>query len=134
MGRIVGCLIDTGSQKSYIFENAAKGLSPNVNKLVDIDCDLYTYTGQEQETKSFKEMSTGIHLEDRFIFVPLLVDTTLDIKFEIPDVNAVVSKLQQHNIRLLNEEFYEDINHKTLQVDMLLAIDILQSISLVPWN
>lgn len=79
-------------------------------------------------------MPTGIDLTNHFIFAPLLVDTTLEMKFEVIGMNAVIAKFKQQNISLLNEKFYEDINHETIKVDMLLGIDILQSISSVSWD
>lgn len=130
--RKVRCLVDTGSQRSYISETAAKDLCPDVNKLFSLHCDIGTYIGAE--TKSFKQMATGIKLEDRFTFVPLLVDKTLDINFYVPGMNAVICKFKENNIKLLDEHFYEAKNHETIQVDMLLGIDILQSMSSVSWQ
>ena len=129
MIRKVRCLIDTGSQRSYISEAAAQDLCPDVNKLFSLDCDVCTYIGEE--TKVFKQMDTGIKLQDRFAFVPLLVDKTSDIKFYVPGMNAVISNFKQNNMRLLDEHFYEPINHEHIQVDMLLGIDILQNMTSV---
>lgn len=43
-------------------------------------------------------------------------------------MNAVIKKIKQ-NKKLLDEQFYEAENHETIQVDMLLGRDILQSMS-----
>ena len=40
-----------------------------------------------QDTRSFKQMSTGIRINNRLIFIPLLVDGTLNITFEVPWMN-----------------------------------------------
>lgn len=83
LGRIIRYLIDTVSQRSHISENAAKNLCPDENKLFDIHCEVYTYIGQE--AKGFKQMPSGIQLEDRFIFVPLLANITLgkNLKYQV---------------------------------------------------
>ena len=72
-------LIDTGSQRSYISEEAAKDLCQDVSGLYALECEVCTYIGQE--TKSFKQMSTGIRINNKLVFIPLLVDSTLNIAF-----------------------------------------------------
>ena len=125
--RRVRCLIDSGSQRSYISESAAKDLCQDVNDLYELEQNIHAYIGEEN--KSFKQMSTGIKLEDRLVFVPLLVDKTFDVKFEVPGMNAVISKFKKYNIKLLDEQFYEAGNHETIVVDVLLGIDTLSCFS-----
>ena len=132
MMRQVRCLVDTGSQRSYISESVAQDLCPNVSELFSLECDVSTYIGEE--TKVFKQMSTGIKLHDRIAFVPLLVDKTLDIKFYVPGMNAVINKFKLNNMKLLDDYFYEPVNHEHIQVDMLLGIDVLQNMTSVSWQ
>ena len=94
--RKVRCLIDTGSQRSYISEKAAKDLCQDVSGLYVLECDVCTYIGQD--TRSFKQMSTGIRINNRLIFIPLLVDSTLNITFEVPRMNEIINKFRQNNI------------------------------------
>ena len=47
MMRQVRCLVDTGSQRSYISESAAQDLCPNVSELFSLECDVSTYIGEE---------------------------------------------------------------------------------------
>ena len=130
--RKVKCLIDTGSQRSYILEIAARDLCQDVNKLYALDCEIKTYLGQE--TKGFKQMSTGIKLGNRLVFVPLLVDNTLDITFEVPGIKAVISNFVDNNIKLMDEAFYKPTNHETISVDMLLGIDVLHHMPSLSWD
>ena len=58
-------------------------------------------------------MSTGVRLENRLVFVPLLVDKSLDVKFEVPGMNEVLSNFKRNNINLLDET-YESKNHETI--------------------
>ncbi|XP_050687354.1 uncharacterized protein LOC126980939 [Eriocheir sinensis] len=110
-GRKVRCLIDTGSQRSYISETAAKDLCQDVSGLHALECEVGTYLGQE--TREFKQMSTGIKLEKRLVFVPLLVDRTLNITFEVPGMNEVINIFKNKNIGLLDETFYLSPQTKT---------------------
>ena len=130
--RKVRCLIDTGSQRSYISETVAKDLCQDINKLYALDCEICTYIGQE--TKEFKQMSTGIKIGNRLVFVPLLVDDTLDITFEVPGMNAVLSNFKDNNIKLMDETFYKHSNHEQISVDMLLGIDVLHHMPSFSWN
>ena len=66
--------------------------------LYALECDVCTYIGQD--TESFKQMSTGIRINNRFIFILLLVDSTLNITFEVPGMNEIINKFRQNNIAL----------------------------------
>ena len=123
--RKVRCMIDCGSQRSYISEAAARDLCEDVNKLFELQCEVSTYIGQG--TKEFKQMSTGIEINNMYIFVPLLVDRTLNIQFEVPGLNQTVTKLKRSGFALLDETFCDDKNHDELQVDVLLGVDVVQN-------
>ena len=122
--RKVRCMIDSGSQRSYISQLAAKDLCQNVDELYELQCEVCTYIGQE--TKGFKQMSSGIMINKQLIFVPLLVDKTLNISFEVPGLSLVVDKFKKQNIGLLDQAFCENRNHDKLEIDMLLGIDAVQ--------
>ena len=97
-----------------------------------LECDVCTYIGQDK--RSFKQMSTGISIYNRLIFIPLLVDSTLNVTFEVPGMNEIINKFRQNNIVLLDETFDEDKDHEIVAVDMLIGIDIMQYMSSVTWN
>ena len=97
-----------------------------------LECDVCTYIGQE--TKGFKQMSTGVRINNRLVFIPLLVDSTLNITLEFPGMNEIINKFKQNNIELLDEAFNEDRDHETVAVDMLMGIDIMQFMSSVSWK
>ena len=130
--REIICLIDTGSQRSYTSEKAAKDLCQDVSGLYALECDVCTCIGQD--TRSFKQMSTGIRINNRLIFIPLLVDSTLNITFEVPGMNEIINKFRQNNIALLDETFNEDKDHEIVAVDMLIGTDIMLYMSSVTWN
>ena len=122
--RKVRCMIDSGSQRSYISEHSAKDLCCNINDMFNMECEVGTYIGQD--IVPFKQMSTGIYVNGMFVHVPLLIDAKLDIGFEVPGLNLVINKLKRHNIKFLDHSFYSDANHDFLQVDMLLGVDVIQ--------
>ena len=124
MRRKVRCLIDTGSQRSYLSEHAAKDLCHDVDELYALEMDVSTYIGEG--TRQFKQMSTGVRINGQLNFVPLLIDRTLDIEYEAPGLTHVVNKFKRNNIQLLDEAFISNANHDTVKVDMLMGIDIIQ--------
>ncbi|XP_068228118.1 uncharacterized protein [Palaemon carinicauda] len=121
--RKVRCLFDTGSQRSYISESAAKDLCQDVEALYALECDISTYIGRE--TKGFKQMSTGININNNLLFIPLLVDKSLNINFEVPGMNQIINKFKENNIALLDETFCDYRNHERMKVDILMGIDII---------
>ena len=65
--RKVRCLIDSGSQRSYLSESCAKHLRHDTDRLHRLDCDVSTYLGQD--TKEFKQLpSQHIHMGPRWDF------------------------------------------------------------------
>ena len=94
-----------------------------MNRLHALDCDIRTYIGHE--SKGFKQMSTGIILGNRIVFVPLLVNGTFDIVFEVTGMNEVISKFKQNNISLLDETFSDSNNHEIIAIHMLLGMDAI---------
>ena len=79
-------------------------------------------------------MSNGIRINNELIFIPLLVDNTLNITFKVPGKNEIINKFRQNNIELLDETFNEDRDHETVAMDMLIGIDIMQFMFSVTWN
>ena len=130
--RRVRCLVDTGSQRSYISKLAAEDLCSSYDNLAGLEQEVHTYIGEE--TKSFKQMSTGVRIGNRLIFVPLLVDETLDISFEMHGMSQVVRNLRRNKILLADNTFYEHGDLEKIKVDMLLGIDILQHFTVTNSN
>ena len=69
--------MDCGSQRSCITKKVSKDLCPSCNDLYELQHDIHTYI--REETKTFKQMSTGVRIGKSLVFVPLLVDSTMDI-------------------------------------------------------
>ena len=88
--RKIRCLIDCGSQRSFISKEAAQDLCPNYDELYSFE-QVHTSIGKQ--SKMLKQMSTGIRLKDRLVFVPLLVDENMNINYKIPGMNTVINKL-----------------------------------------
>ena len=77
----------------------------------------------------FKQMSTGIKLKDRLVFVPLLVDENMNINDKIPGMNTVINKLKSQNVSLVDSSFYLNKDHENIELNMLVGIDIIQYFS-----
>ena len=127
--RKVRCLVDCGSQRSYITKEVSKDLCYSYDELYELEQDVCTYIGQE--TKNFKQMSTGIRVNDRLVFVPLLVDDKMKISYDVPGMNIIVNKLKSQNVKLADESYYQDNNnHESIEIEMLVGMDIIQYFSL----
>lgn len=79
-------------------------------------------------------MSKGIKQDKRLVFVPLLVDRTLNKTVQVSRMNGVISNFKLNSSGLLNETFYEKRNHETITVNMPLGINISQYMSSVTWE
>ena len=105
--RKVRGLVDCGSQGSYIVKHVSKDLCQEYESLYELEHDVHTYiTYIGQETKHFKQMSTGIKVGNRLVIVPLLVDDEMNI-YEVPGMNQIIDKLKSENKILADETFYE---------------------------
>lgn len=120
--RQVRCLIDCGSQRSFITKEAALALSPNYNELFSSEHEIHSYLGRQ--VKKFKQMSTGVKLKNRMFFVPLLVDESMNINYTMHGMKDVINKLKLQGVNLLDESFYLNKEHDTIEIDMLMGIDI----------
>ena len=125
--RKIRCLIDCGSQRSFISKEAAQDLCPNYNELYSFEQEVHIYIGKQ--SRMFKQMSTGIKLKDRLVFVPLLVDENMNINYKIPGKNTVINKLKSQNVNLVDSSFYLNNDHENIELDMLVSIDIIQYFS-----
>ena len=127
MRRVRG-LVDCGSQRSYLMKNASLALCSNYDQLYNIEHDVGCYIGEE--TVKFKQMSTGLKIGSKMLFIPLLVDDQMSIKFEIPGMNAVIKNLKAANIKLADDYFYTNGDYEQFEIEMLIGIDIIQHFSL----
>ena len=125
--RKVRCLIDCDRQRSFISKEAAQDSCPNYDELYSFEQEVHTYIGKQ--SKMFKQMSTGINLKDRLVFVPLLVDENMNINYKIPGMNTVINKLKSQNVSLVDSSFYLNKDHENIESDMLVGINIIQYFS-----
>ena len=121
--------VDCGSQRSCITKKVSKYLCPSYNDLYELQHDIHTCIGEE--TNIFKQMSTGVRIGKSLVCVPLLVDSTMDITYEIHGMNYVMDKFTSNNIDLADEAFYNECwDHENIRIDMLMGIDMLQCVTL----
>lgn len=100
--RKVRCLISSGSQRSYLSESFAKLIRPDISNIYKLNCDVNTYMGQD--TKEFGQMSTGIKIGQKLVFVPLLIDRTFKLTYNVPGLSAVINRFKENNMVTENGE------------------------------
>ena len=122
--KTVRCLVDSGSQRSYICENIAKQLCANYNDLKDINFDIQTFIGIGQ--RNFKQITLGLKLENQnIITMPLLVDKDLKLKYEVNGLEYALDNLKKR-YNLADSSFYNGLNKSSFEIDALLGVDVLQ--------
>lgn len=51
-----------------------------------------------QDTKEFGQMSTGIKIGQKLVFVPLLIDRTFKLTYYVPGLSAVINRFKENNM------------------------------------
>ena len=129
----VRCLIDTGSQRSYISARAASKLCYDIDRFYELDYEIHTYIGNG--SKRLKQFLLGVKIEGTVINMPVLVDDSLKLQYEVPGMNEAVQNLK-YNFMLADESFYTERDHSLFDLDFLLGVDFFQfasNISVLPY-
>ena len=129
----VRCLIDTGSQRSYISARAASKLCHDMDRFYELDYEIHTYIGNG--SKRLKQFLLGVNIEGTVINMPVLVDDSLKLQYEVPGMNDAVQNLK-YNFMLADESFYTQRDHSLFDLDFLLGVDFFQfasNISVSPY-
>ena len=119
----VRCMIDAGSQASYISEDLAErlGFDPDSPKT---EYKVKTCIGAKE--KSYSSATCDV------IFTPtasvshsFLVDPEMNLEYKIPGVKALIDTVKVHGVRLA-DSFFNDITSDTIgDFDCLLGSDII---------
>ena len=125
--RFVRCLLDTGSMRSYIGPDVIADLCDDNARLSSVDYEIKTFIGSQR--KSFKQLSLGINIPDLYlIHMPMLVDDSLNLTFEVTEMNSVLKNILRHNYVLADTSYdlnFESNNDEII-LEALLGSDVLQ--------
>ena len=122
----VRCMIDWGSQRTYISGKAAKILEKDLGRLSHLQYNIQTSIGSSK--RDLQQFLLGFEIEGNIINMPVLVDKNLQLRYEIPGMNDAVKNLKG-KFKLADESYYSDRDHTKFDLDLLLGIDLWQFVT-----
>ena len=119
----VRCLVDTGSQRSYISASAAS----RINLPLDcFDTHVLVSTFVNSSLRKFSETCLSLDLRDGrgHLPLPVLVDEKFDLKFDIDSLPEAINNISS-KFRLADTAYTTD-RKSTVQLEGLIGSDIIQ--------
>ena len=114
----VRCMLDTGSQKSYL----AKSVINRLKVDAELNTNLTVNTFLDSGPRSFAETSVTVNLNGNRCLIPMLVSDSFDLKLKIDGLSqchANISKAYKLQDRIRSDE---------VVMEGLLGVDVLQYI------
>ena len=122
---VLRCLLDTGSQRSYISSSAARDLHIT---LPECNTRLTVNTFVNTSVRNFLELGIIDIWENAGIFhLPVLIDDNFHLEFEVAGLSDAIGNISaRHN--LADDEFH-CMTDDRVKLDMLIGIDSIQFFS-----
>ena len=119
----VRCLIDDGSQRSYLSEEVANMLGCGDDNWSQLHYDVNTFLGSSK--KAFKECIMDVEIPGfKSLPLPILVDTEFAVQFQVSDLEVALENIKSEGHKLIDPCLAEQGN--TIKVQGLLGVDIIQ--------
>ena len=116
------CLIDTGSQRSYLSHQVIEKLNINLTDYSSVNYDVSTFLGAKK--KELKQMMLDIdYSPGNTVPLPVLVDEEFDLKFHVSDFATVISNVEKLGFKLA-ADFDRESN--LIEVNGLIGVDLIQ--------
>ena len=114
----VNCLLDTGSQRSYINSRVLTRLGIQATNKNDFK--VSTFLDSVDKSFSCSSLNIDLNEDNKGFLIPFLVDESLDISFKIDGLRAACRNISQ--IYTLGFDFSSD----EVKLDGLLGVDSIQ--------
>ena len=122
------CLLDTGSEKSYMSTNVYKALKFSEDNAVNIKHNIKTFLGSGE--KSFIKSEVGISIQNLELFRSnVLFDDNFDISLKVPLIEEVFKTLKFNNLKPA-ATINNNLKGETLIMDGLIGLDILNKLKI----
>ena len=121
----VRCLLDSGSQRTYISRSVFQSLGCDSSDLSHIEYDIKTYLGHQFKTLGVTMLQVGVS-SDHELPIPVLIDEEFNIKLNIPDFSKAIANLKTLDCHLASSF---DNESDEIIVQGLIGLDILQFIT-----
>lgn len=116
------CLVDIGSQRTYIKASIAKSMYSDMNDVFKIEYNKQTFIGTEK--RSFKKIPLGFKFCNKnVIILPILVDENLNLNNKINGIDLAIKNLKKE-FKLADTRYYNSSGNK-FNIDILLGLDPL---------
>ena len=121
----VRCLIDSGSQRSYLSKSVFDKLNCDPNSLTPAAFTIKTFIGDQDRV--LNETMLEIHLANcHKIELPILIDDKMSLMFEVNNLNLALKNIVDGGLILADSGFDLNKNNDTVILDALLGTDVIQ--------
>lgn len=124
----VRCLIDSGSQRSYLADNIIQNLNLNPKSLADVNFDIKTFIGNQNRT--LKETVLEVHLRSDYkIEMPMLIDSKMSLGFEVAGLKYALKNIVDSGYKLADNHAFSNQKDSFIKLDGLIGTDLIQFFS-----
>ena len=129
----VKCLLDTGSQRSYLTAEIIEQLKCDSELISEVNFDIKIFLGAQQRV--LRESVFDVTFPNpRKLPLPMLIDDNLNITLNVANIKTAVSNIQNVG-HVPADDTLLDLNDDQIFLNGLLGVDFLQSfccLELVP--
>jgi len=114
----VRCLLDTGSQRSYLSQHVMDKLNVKLENKMDMMVNTFI----DSNSRQFFETSVAVKLKDRPnpVIIPFLINNEFDLSFTIEGLKEAHENISRSY--LLQEKYNSDY----VQIEGLVGVDLIQ--------
>ena len=122
----IRCLLDLGSQRSYLANSLMRDFGMNENTLTQYDCNIKTFNGEQLHKVRECALMVETAPEKKMLF-PMLF-SPLDLNFNVSNLELALENIQRQEMKLADSHF-NDIGADVTEIRGLLGTDILQHLT-----
>ena len=120
----IRCLLDLGSQRSYLHSSLIDEFQINSNLLREFTCKIKTFNGVHskcvKEGRIYLDITSG-----RNILIPIIF-SDVDLDFKVENLDKAIGNIKQYNYQLADSHFNAINGGNVSNIRGLLGSDVLQ--------
>ena len=121
----VRCLLDLGSQRSYLSSKLLPKFNLSPADLYSQECTIKTFVGQQKRVISQLGVSIRVSKRQK-LTLPFLVDSNLQLDFHTAGLGQAISNLKKAGVKLADSAFYKETESDFVNnIQGLIGADIL---------
>lgn len=117
-------LLDFGSQRSYFSSSVIRRLGIELESLPLYRNHIKTFLGEQERNMRSVDLELLLCC-DQYAKMPVFIDPTLDISFDVKGLKAAVLNIRRNNIEIADEFYGRKLGDSVNNIDGLLGIDAL---------